>query len=132
MKLTTKKVQVETYKVKAAYTPNIISDLTNGNKYYEYKHENEYEKLIIEKYFKLEYIENDCVYYTMTIKMLRKAKLLILNKDEIADIIKKIISNSKIIYSYFGIDSVQQLENTLVEELSKSINKDIINKMCKL
>ena len=123
MKLASKKVKVATRKINATVTKELIQDLSYTS--YEYKFENESEKLIIEKYFNVKEIKEGSIIYYLTNKDLRKIKLLGLKYSELSEIFKKIIKNSKAKFGY-GIDCVQELEKTLVDELCASIDKNIL------
>ena len=100
--------------------------------YYEYKIENDIEKVLIEKYFKIDHFKDGNIYYLIDSKVLRKIKLLVLNNDIFAKIIQDIIIKSKIIKTGYGIDMVQAIEKTLIDELTESINKDILKQCFKL
>jgi hypothetical protein len=91
----------------------------------EYKYKNKKEIEIIEKYFKSDFTSGDSVYYTITIKTLRKAKLFILTGGELAEKLKYIINNSK------TADVYSLLERKLSEEIAKEIDKKIISNLIK-
>lgn len=92
---------------------------------YEYKYDNVDETLIISKYFILDYIEGDYIYYMMSEKNLRKVKLLILSRSKISETLKKIMKESV----YLSVQEV--LENKLSRELAKEIDIDIIRNLMK-
>jgi hypothetical protein len=131
MNLMSKSIQVGTRKINANVTKSMVDDLTPKT-YYEYKFENESEKLLIEKHFKIDHLKEDNIYYYIDNQILRKIKLLVLNNDDSGRIIQEIMKKSKKIQIGFGIDMVQAMEKTLVDELTKSIDKDIIRKIMKM
>lgn len=88
-------VSVKIYQVKASWTREMIDDLNNFDKMYRYKFENEFEKLLLIKYFNIEILDNEAYYSLMKIKELRKLKLMILNNDELSTLTKKIFDNSE-------------------------------------
>ncbi len=94
--------------------------------FYEYKYDNVDETLIISKYFNVDYIEGDYIYYVLTDKMLRKVKLLILSKSEISETLKKIMKESV----YTSVEDV--LSRKLSRELAQEINREIIIKLMKM
>jgi len=128
MKLSTKEIQVGDIKINASYTKEMAYDLMLMDNYYRYKFENDLEKLVIEKYFKIYKFVEDCVHYKTDKKLLRKFKLLILNKSEYYEIFEKIIKNSKFIKN----SSIYEIERKLIDELSNSISKDILKKCMEL
>ena len=133
MNLITKKVQVGDIKIKCAVTREMSDDLINlSESYYEYKFDNDLEKSIIEKYFKIYKVEDENICYFMDKRKARKIKLLVLEQCEFYEILKKIIKNSKFIQRGSGFDFIAELEKTLVDELSNAINKDILAKVMKL
>jgi hypothetical protein len=113
-------------KLNATWTREMSDDLINMYKSFRYKLENESEKLVIEKYFKIKFTKEEYVHYHILNKQeIRKLKLLILKKDELAEILKKILDNSELVND----PSIQDVESALIEELSKEINKNISNKL---
>lgn len=129
MNLTSKNIQVNTFKVNVSCTREMITDLQKlkylDSMFYEYKYRNVDETLIIGQYFILDYIEGDYAYYMMNDKILRKIKLLILSKSKISEILKHIMRESV----YCSAEDV--LTNKLSRELSKEIDIDIIKSLIK-
>ena len=107
-------------KIKATWTRQMAEDLKYCSGMLEYKYKNKKEIEIIEKYFKSDFTSGDSVYYSMTIKMLRKAKFFILTGGELAEKLKYIINNSKI------ADIGSLMERKLSEEISKEIDREIL------
>ena len=97
MKLTSKQVQVGTRQIKATITRTLIDDLLYYDRIYEYKYNSIDETILITKYFDLDSVEGDYIFYRSNKKILRKIKLLILKGDEVSEILKNIIKNSEII-----------------------------------
>jgi hypothetical protein len=124
--LTSKTVSVGNRKINATWTREMADDLINMYKSFRYKLENESEKLVIEKYFKIKFTKEEYVHYNILNKQeIRKLKLLILKQDELAEILKKILDSSELVND----PSIQDIESSLIEELSKEINKNISNKL---
>jgi len=127
MNLITKKIQVGDIKINASWNREMVNDIMLMDNYYQYKLENDIETLVIEKYFKIYKFVEGHVRYKIDKKLLRKFKLLILDKSDYYETLEKIIKNSKVIK-----DVVEELERNLVNELSNSISKDIIKKCIEL
>ena len=126
MNLTTKSISVGNRRINATWTREMSDDLINMYKSFRYKLENESEKLIIEKYFKIKFTKEEYVHYHILNKQeIRRLKLLILKQDELAEILKKILDNSELVND----PSIQDVESALIEELSKEINKNISNNL---
>lgn len=126
MNLTSKKVSVGNIKINSQVTREQIDDLNNMYKSFRYKLENELEKPILEQYFRLKFIKKGYAYYPILKKQdIRRLKLLVLKHDEFAEIIQKILDNSELVTD----PSIADLETMLVNEISQSINKDIITKL---
>ena len=124
MKLTSKPISVGNMKINATWTREMADDLMNFGKCYQYKFENTKEKEIIEKYFNVEFLDVDTIYYSLlTRQERRKIKLLILEKNEISDIIEKILKSSVV------ISSSDIMERKLSHELAREIDKEILNKL---
>ena len=120
----TKIVSVGNKKINATWTREMADDLMNFGKCYLYKFENQKEKEIIEKYFNVELLDVDTIYYSLlTRQERRKIKLLILEKNEISDIIEKILKNSVV------ISSSDIMERKISHELAREIDKEILNKL---
>jgi len=124
MNLTSKKIQVVTRKINTICTREMISDLIKlkslDSMFYEYRYDNVDETLIIEKYFIVDYIEGDYIYYIMTEKTLRKIKLLVISQSDISEILRKIIKES--VYSSVS----EALERRLSRELASQIDREIL------
>ena len=119
MNLTTKSISVGNRRINATWTREMSDDLINMYKSFRYKLENESEKLIIEKYFKIKFTKEEYVHYHILNKQeIRRLKLLILKQDELAEILKKILDNSELVND----PSIQDVESILVNELTKEIN----------
>lgn len=131
MNLHSKNIKIGTKKINASVSSKLIDDLKEKI-YYEYKFENDSERLLIEKYFKIDHFKDGNIYYFIDIKVVRKIKLLVINNDESAKIIQEIIKKSKRINAGYGIDMIEAMELALVDELSKSINNEIIKRCFKL
>ena len=112
-------------KLKVTWTRQMLEDLKYCSMMLEYKYRNNKEIEIIEKYFKSDSTYDDTIYYTITIKMLRKAKLFILTGGELAEILKYIINNSK------TADIANLMERKLSEEIAKEIDKQIMKDLFK-
>ena len=125
LNLTSKSVKVGTRKINVSWSSQQLDDLQNMNKVWEYKYENVSEIDIIKNYFQFDSIARECVYYLMDKQTLRQIKLLILKEHELSDIFKKIIQNS----NFVNRSWIQDIEDTLVKELTDSINKQILNKL---
>lgn len=126
MNLTSKKVSVGNIKINSQVTREQIDDLNNMYKSFRYKLENEIEKPILEQYFRLKFIKEGYAYYPILKKQdIRRLKLLVLKHDELAEIIQKILDNSELVTE----PSIQDVESALIDELSQSINKEIISKL---
>jgi len=126
MNLTTQNISVATRKINATWTREMSDDLINMYKSFRYKLENQSEKLILEKYFKIKFTKEEYVYYHILKKQeIRRLKLLILKEDELSEILKKILDNSELVDD----TSIQDMESALIEELSKEINKNIIKNL---
>jgi hypothetical protein len=96
-----------------------------GN-FFEYKFENLFEKSIVEKYFNIEYlnITRSTIYYSiLSIKELRKIKLLLLNQDEISGIIQKILDYS----TKANISDL--MEWKLSAEIAEGIDREILKSL---
>jgi hypothetical protein len=90
MNLSAKNIQVGLNKVRANLSQNTIQDLKSlDSMFYEYKYNDVDETLIISKYFDMDYIEGDYIYFTINDKMLRKIKLLIISKHKESEVLKK-------------------------------------------
>jgi hypothetical protein len=131
MNLPSNTIQVGTRKINASYNKSMVDDLTPKT-YYEYKFESVTEKLLIEKHFKIDHIKDGNIYYFIDNKVLRKIKLLVLSNDYSGKIIQEIMNKSKKIQVGYGFDVVQAMEKTLIDELSKEIDKNIIRNLFKL
>ena len=90
---------------------------------HQYDFDNEYEKLIIERYFNVEYVRTSTICYSMNNKILRRLKLLKLNFDEVSKIIQKIVKNST------PANAQEILEWRLSEELARSIDREILKSL---
>ena len=91
--------------------------------FYKYKYDDVDETLIISKYFFIDYIEGDYVYYNMTDKMLRKVKLLIIEQTKLSEKLYKIVKNS--IYT----TPMDVMERKFSRELADSIDREIIKSL---
>jgi len=129
MKLVSKEVKVGEYKVNATVTREMADDISAMTsmfgKLFKYIFDNEYEKEVIQKYFKVEKIYGDKVFYKKHsgIRAVRKIKLLILKDNELSKIIQKIVENSIV------TDRSEIYEQDLIEELTKEIDKSIIKSL---
>ena len=113
-------MNVGTRKINATWTREMAEDLNNFGKCFIYKVETQKEKEIIETYFDVDIIDGDSIYYNIfTRQERRKIKLLILKKDDVSEIVKKILENST-------IASTQDfMERKLSIELAKEIDREI-------
>jgi len=126
MNLTSKTISVGNRSINSKITREQVEDLKNLYKSFRYKIENESEKLILQKYFNVKFIKEDFVHYSIPRKQeIRRFKLLILKKDDLAEIIQRILDNSELVND----PSIQDMETILVNEISQSINKEIISKL---
>ena len=129
MKLISKKIEVGEFKVNATVTREMAEDIRamTGmfDKLFKYIIQNDYEKEVIEKYFNVEKIYDKLVFYkkSKSIRSIRKIKLLILKNNELSKILEKIINESIV------TDRSEILEYDLCEDLSKSIDKEIIKSL---
>lgn len=119
------KIKAEWKRIKLNYMP-----MFTKNQYYEYKTKNDIEKSILKNNSEIIYMnywhtETDII-FCLTNKQLRKIKLgyIIGKKDDI--LLKKIISESKIINNMEYIIE-KQLSNELAESIDKEIIKGIKN-----
>ena len=130
MNLIYRNIQVGDMKINSTVTNEMITDLKNLKSlyrmFYEYKYSTVDETLVISKYFTLDYIEGDYIYYNMTNKTLRKIKLLILSKSEISEVLKKIIKES----IYCSVEDV--MTRKISRELSREIDREILKKLMRL
>jgi len=126
MKLTSKQVEVSTRRINATVTREQIDDLFYYDRIYEYKYNSIDETILITKYFDLDSVEGDYIFYRSNKKILRKIKLLILKGDEVSEILKNIIKNSEI------ISASDMTERKLSNEMAKSIDKKIIEELMRL
>jgi hypothetical protein len=110
-------------KLKATWTRQMAEELKYCSDILEYKYENKKDIKLIEKYFKSDFTSSDSIYYTITIKMLRNVKLLMLAEYKLAERLKYIINNSK------PADIVSLIEEKLSEEISREIDKEILRKI---
>jgi len=118
-----KSVTTQTKMCKANWTREMVDDLNNFNKMYEYIIKNQTEKVLIEKYFNVVEVlidDNMNIYYLLSKKELRKIKLLTLNDDELSLLLKKIFKKSEI------ADAQQMMERNLSRELAKEIDNSIL------
>jgi len=126
MNLVSKTISVGNRSINSKITREQVEDLKNLYKSFRYKIENESEKLILQKYFNVKFIKEDFVHYSIPRKQeIRRFKLLILKKDDLAEIIQRILDNSELVND----PSIQDMETILVNEISQSINKEIISKL---
>ena len=129
MKLVSKEVKVGEFKVNATVTREMAEDIRamTGmfDKLFKYIIQNDYEKEVIEKYFKVEKIYDKLVFYkkSKSIRSIRKIKLLILKNNELSKTIQKIVKESIV------TDRGEMYEHDLGEDLSKSIDKEIIKSL---
>jgi hypothetical protein len=91
-----------------------------SNSIFEYKFKDANDKKIIERYFNVEYIGTNKIYYSINIKIMRKIKLFKINQDVIYEIIQKIIDNST------TADIGELFTCKLSEEMAKEIDKEIL------
>lgn len=133
MKLISKTISVPDRQIKANVTREMVDDIKSFHSFYddrmmfEYKFNSEKEKQLIEKYFDILHIEKDAIYYSIDGKQLqRKIKLLVLKKDEISQLIEKILKNSKTI----SAESVMEMK--LSAEIAKEIDKEILKGLISL
>jgi len=96
----------------------------------KYKFSNNKEKLIIEKYFEIRYLDNDEIYFYINDRILRRIKLLIIEKNESYLLLNDIIKKSKQVnYSIIlELDCITKMTN----ELSKSIDREIMKRLIKI
>lgn len=126
MNLMSKTISVGNRAINSRVTKEQVEDLMNLYKSFRYKLENQSEKLVLEKYFKIKFVKEEYVHYSILRKQeIRRLKLLILKKDELAEIIQKILDNSELVDD----PSIQDIESALINELTQSINKNIVNKL---
>ena len=126
LNLTSKPISVSTRKISATWNREMIDDLNNMYKSFRYKLENQSEKLILEKYFRIKYTKEEYVHYSILKKQeIRRLKLLILKQDELAEILQKILDNSELVDD----PSIQDVETMLTNELTREINKTIITNL---
>lgn len=95
-------------------------------KFFEYNFENLLEKLIVEKYFKVEYLDStrSIIYYSIvSTKELRKIKLLLLKQDEISITIQKILNYSK------ETNVSNLMEWKLSAEIAEDIDREILKSL---
>lgn len=111
--------------IKATWTREMVDEF----KYFgifEYKFKNKEEQKIVEKYFDVEYVEKDKIYYSINNKIIRKLKLFKISGNEIYEILQKIRDNSTV------ANASDILSWKLSEELAKEIDKEILRKLMKL
>jgi len=108
-------------KLKVTWTREMLDDLRYFGSTFEYKYENKTDREIVEKHFNSDFTSGDCIYYTLTRKMLRKVKLLVLANDKLAEKLQYIINNSK------PADVANLLERKLSEDIAKEIDNRIIS-----
>lgn len=133
MKLFSKTISVSDRQIKATVTREMIDDIKSFHSFYddrmifEYKYNSEKEKQLIEELFNIYHIEKDSIYYDIGGKQKqRKIKLLILKKDEISELIDKILKNSK------TISAENVMEMKLSAEIAKEIDKEILKNLISL
>jgi hypothetical protein len=109
-------------KIKCALKREQIEDLEIYYAgFYGYKFNDDSEKEIIERYFRVTYIRDRDIYYTY--KSLRHIKLLILEKNALSKILERIIKDS------FTANLQDILEWKLSDEITKEIDKEIIKSL---
>ena len=129
MNLTTQNITVGTRKINATWTREMADDIMNMYKSFRYKLEDQSEKPIIERYFKVKFTKEDYIYYSIPKKQeIRRLKLLILKQDELSKILQKILDNSELVEDPED-PSIQDMETILTNELTKEINKSILTNL---
>lgn len=118
------------YQIKAEWTRQMAEELKYLTSFflYEGKADQLYrdfitDRLIIEKYFKIEYLKDNKIFYSITNKILRKIKLLKINDDKVYDIIQRILDNS------VTADTSELFQYFLADEMSKSIDNEIMKNL---
>jgi hypothetical protein len=117
--------------ISAKWSKNIINDLseytsTMMSGIFQYKCKNDFEKSVLEKYLDIDtnFSNSHFIYYSMlNLKIIRKIKLKILENNEISILLKFVLENSDRV----PIDTYMEMKLSM--ELSKSIDKDILNKL---
>lgn len=94
-----------------------------SEKYFKYEFLGDTEKYIISENFKVLSAYNNIIYYSVTNINLRKIKLLIISNDKNWKFLKDILFKSK----ETTINEI--IEDNLAQELTKSINEEILNKI---
>lgn len=131
----TKNISVKSRKIKANVTPQQIQDLRSYHgltgqpsiTHYKYDIKSENERVLILNNTNIVYDFTFKVIFTLTTIQERKIKVGAIMGIESLKTLKRIIDESKIVEDY-----AEMLEETLVDEISKSINKDIIENLHKL
>jgi hypothetical protein len=129
LKLTTKNISVQDRVIKSSFTREMVDDLNNMYKSMRYKIENQSDRLVFDKYFRVKNVKDKYVNYSIPNKQeIRRFKLLILKNDDVSVIIQKILDNSELIED----SSIQDMEKILINELAQSIDKSIFNNLMNL
>jgi hypothetical protein len=122
-------VKSQTRKLRSSWSYEIADDFKYFQHYvnfYQYEFENQKELDIIKEHFDIENVFDKNAYYNLDKRALRRIKLLMLKNDELSDILRKIIKNSK------EVDSEEYFGSLLSDELAREIDKEIMRKINEL
>jgi hypothetical protein len=127
MNLTTKNISINTRKINATITKEQIYDLKQYSRYYVLKRK--IDNIINNDLISFEERDELTLYVNINNKLFeRLQKLYKITKDESS---KEIIEYVEYVKKNL-INSISEMESVLVEELTTSINKEILNKIMNL